>query len=64
MPLYDYKCKACGHQFEVIQNLRDPLKRKCPECKKFALEQQLGAPAFRLQHGTPMHHTPRKKRGT
>lgn len=33
MPLYDYKCKKCGHVFEIKQSIKeDPLKF-CPECK-------------------------------
>jgi putative FmdB family regulatory protein len=34
MPTYDYKCSACGHQFERFQSIKaDPI-RKCPECGK------------------------------
>jgi putative FmdB family regulatory protein len=32
MPLYEYKCDACGHQFEVIQKFSDPPVEKCPKC--------------------------------
>jgi len=32
MPLYEYKCENCGHQFEVIQKFSDPLADKCPKC--------------------------------
>jgi putative FmdB family regulatory protein len=32
MPIYEYKCKKCGHRFEKIQRLSDPEIRKCPEC--------------------------------
>jgi putative FmdB family regulatory protein len=33
MPLYEYKCDACGHRFEVIQKFSDPLVDTCPKCK-------------------------------
>ena len=32
MPLYEYKCDACGHQFERIQKFSDPLVDTCPVC--------------------------------
>jgi putative FmdB family regulatory protein len=32
MPLYEYKCGACQHRFEVIQKMSDPLVEKCPKC--------------------------------
>ena len=32
MPLYEYECTACGHQFEVIRKFSDPPEDKCPKC--------------------------------
>ena len=32
MPLYEYKCDACGHRFEKIQKFSDPLETACPKC--------------------------------
>ena len=32
MPLYEYKCDACGHRFETIQKFSDPLVDACPTC--------------------------------
>jgi putative FmdB family regulatory protein len=32
MPLYEYKCDACGHHFEKIQKFSDPLVDTCPKC--------------------------------
>jgi len=32
MPTYDYRCDACGHEFELFQSMKDNPKRKCPEC--------------------------------
>lgn len=32
MPLYEYQCDACGHQFEQIQKFSDPLVDTCPKC--------------------------------
>lgn len=38
MPNYEYACSACQHQFEIYQGVKDPVKKKCPECKKMRLE--------------------------
>jgi putative FmdB family regulatory protein len=34
MPLYDYQCDKCGYQAEIVQNIHDQPKKKCPKCKK------------------------------
>jgi putative FmdB family regulatory protein len=32
MPIYEYRCEACGHQFDILQKITaEPLK-ECPEC--------------------------------
>lgn len=41
MPVYEYKCDQCEYQFEIYQGIKDPVKRKCPECRKNALERLL-----------------------
>jgi len=45
MPTYDYRCKACHHAFELVQSMRAPVKRKCPECGKLQLERLVGVGA-------------------
>ena len=32
MPLYEYQCQDCKHEFETIQKASDPIKKKCPKC--------------------------------
>jgi putative FmdB family regulatory protein len=32
MPLYEYRCLECDHQFEVIQKFSDPPIEQCPKC--------------------------------
>ena len=34
MPIYEYKCLKCKHQFEVIQKFSDNPVENCPECNK------------------------------
>jgi putative FmdB family regulatory protein len=32
MPTYEYACKDCGHQFEVVQSFSDDALTVCPSC--------------------------------
>jgi putative FmdB family regulatory protein len=48
MPLYEYKCKKCGHVFERIQKFSDPHVKKCPDCGG-AVEQVVSAPAVQFK---------------
>lgn len=32
MPLYEYRCRDCGHQFEIQQSLSDDALTECPTC--------------------------------
>lgn len=49
MPFYEYQCRACGAQVEVMQKISDPPLRKCPECGKSQLTRLISAPVFRLK---------------
>lgn len=33
MPIYEYRCTECGHQFEVQQKFSDDPLQTCPKCK-------------------------------
>ncbi|MBC7362270.1 MAG: zinc ribbon domain-containing protein [Candidatus Aminicenantes bacterium] len=32
MPIYEYRCKKCHRQFEILQKLNEKSLDKCPEC--------------------------------
>jgi len=49
MPFYEYQCRSCGHQLEVLQKISDKPLRKCPACAKSALVKLVSAPVFRLK---------------
>jgi putative FmdB family regulatory protein len=51
MPIYEYRCQACGHELEAIQKLSDAPLTQCPECNKEELKKLLSAAAFRLKGG-------------
>ena len=51
MPIYEYKCSKCEHQFELIQRFSDNPVEICPECNKKAVSKLVSAPSFRLKGG-------------
>lgn len=32
MPTYEYRCKDCSHQFDIVQSFSDDSLTVCPEC--------------------------------
>jgi putative FmdB family regulatory protein len=44
MPLYEYKCKKCGHRFERIQTYSAEDAKECPVCQG-EVERLISAPA-------------------
>ena len=51
MPIYEYRCDACGHELDELQKLSDAPLVDCPECGKAALVKQVTAAAFHLKGG-------------
>lgn len=49
MPIYEYQCQECEHQFDALQRISDALLTDCPECGKPALRKLVSAPGFRLK---------------
>ena len=33
MPTYDYRCKDCGHEFEIHQSFSEDALTVCPNCQ-------------------------------
>ena len=48
MPLYEYRCLKCGHQFEKIQSFSAPDEKECPVCKG-EVERLISAPAIQFK---------------
>ena len=51
MPIYEYACTACGHEFEEWQKMSDAPVRTCPKCKKKKVERLISRTAFQLKGG-------------
>jgi putative FmdB family regulatory protein len=49
MPIYAYRCDACGHRQDVLQKMSDPTLTVCPACSAESFARQLSAPAFQLK---------------
>jgi putative FmdB family regulatory protein len=42
MPLYEYRCRACGERFEVLQRVGEGSDRVlCPQCGGREVDKQL-----------------------
>jgi len=57
MPTYEYACQACGHGFEIFQQMSDPVKRKCPKCGKPKLQRLIGTGAGVIFKGGGFYET-------
>jgi putative FmdB family regulatory protein len=62
MPIYEYRCGACGHELEVLQKLSEPALSDCPECRKPALAKLISPVGFQLK-GSGWYATDFKGKG-
>jgi putative FmdB family regulatory protein len=49
MPIYAYRCEACGFAKDVLQKISDPQLTVCPECGKESFKKQVTAAGFQLK---------------
>ncbi len=49
MPIYAYRCEACGHAKDVLQKISDPVLTDCPACGAQAFKKQVTAAGFQLK---------------
>ena len=49
MPIYEYRCSACGFQKEFLRKISDAPLTTCPECGKESLNKLLTAAGFQLK---------------
>ncbi|KJK00229.1 FmdB family transcriptional regulator [Burkholderiaceae bacterium 26] len=49
MPIYAYRCDACGHAKDVLQKMSDAPLTDCPACGAPAFKKQLTAAGFQLK---------------
>lgn len=63
MPIYEYRCGACGHKLESLQRFSDAPLVTCPSCGEDALTKQLSAAGFQLK-GSGWYATDFKNSGS
>lgn len=51
MPIYEYRCGACGHEMELLQKIADEPLLKCPSCGEEQLRKLVSAVGFRFKGG-------------
>jgi putative FmdB family regulatory protein len=49
MPIYAYKCSACGHADDVLQKISADALTVCPACGQSTYSKQVTAPQFQLK---------------
>ena len=43
MPTYEYRCKACGHELEIVQRFSDDALTRCESCGADQLRKVFGS---------------------
>lgn len=49
MPIYEYQCGDCGHEFEIIQKMTDSPIKQCPKCFNNSAKKLVSAAGFQLK---------------
>jgi putative FmdB family regulatory protein len=49
MPIYEYRCNACGHELETLQKFSDTPLSDCPSCTAPSLTKLVSAAGFQLK---------------
>lgn len=57
MPTYEYRCKACNHEFEEFQSITAKPLKKCPSCAKLRLERLIGTGSAVMFKGGGFYET-------
>jgi putative FmdB family regulatory protein len=60
MPLFDFRCRACGHGFEALVRPQDTSAPQCPACGGVELEKLL--PTFAVSSEEKTRAAATKKR--
>ena len=49
MPIYEYRCTACGKELEALQKLSESPLKTCPVCQGDTLVKRVSAAGFQLK---------------
>lgn len=56
MPIYEYRCPDCQHEFDAMQRMSDDPIGVCPECGSTNVARVLSAPAIHFK-GSGFYNT-------
>lgn len=56
MPIYEYQCQGCHHEYDLIQKINEQPLKKCPNCSEDKAIRLVSAPSFQLK-GTGWYAT-------
>ena len=51
MPIYEYACDKCSHEFEVEQRITEDPVKTCPECRSRKVKRLISQTSFVLKGG-------------
>lgn len=51
MPIYEYRCPDCGHQFDKLQKISDDPVTECPSCGQNQVKKLISRTSFSLKGG-------------
>lgn len=51
MPIYEYRCPDCGHEFDKLQKISDDPVTECPACGKDQVKKLISRTSFSLKGG-------------
>src|SRR5438309_2021579 len=57
MPTYEYKCDACGHEFERFQPITAAPVKRCPKCGKSKVRRLISGGAGLIFKGSGFYIT-------
>ncbi len=57
MPMYHYRCRNCGYEYEIQQRISDSALTDCPNCQTAGLERVISASGGFILKGTGFYNT-------
>ena len=62
MPIYEYQCTHCDHQFDLMQKIKEIPVKQCPKCLEQTAVRLISAAGFQLK-GDGWYATDFKNKG-
>lgn len=49
MPIYEYECRKCGHNFDLMHSYKDESEKECESCQSLDTFKVIHAPAVQFK---------------